>query len=539
MIDASKVQWDEPTPFDPNKVKWDTPTASTQDRAQATAAGVNRFALSSLPGLPVDTALNLWDLGKAGYGALGKATGMLSTDQMPDLTDRSTVPGSSDWYAKKERNLGLSKTIDPNVPQDPLSQKLFAFGQGGAAALTGRPADAVKSFAMGGISQVLPQIVADHGGNESMQTLASLAPLAIPALAAKVTPAEPAAPPSPRSIAAAQAQANGYVFPPSEVNPSPGIISGALEKIGGKAATQQAASIKNQNITQEAVKRDFGIPENTPLTIDALKGVRSNAGQAYEAVKGTGTITPGASYDAALDAIVAPYQNAARGFPNAKPNPIIAEVDSLRSPAFDASSAVDKISELRDKSSAAYASGDKATGGALKSAADAIEGAIDSHVQGLGQPDLLQAYRDARTTIAKTYTAQNAINPVTGVIDANKLARALAKGKPLTGGMRDAAEAASVSPKSFGTAGGTPGLSALDAAAAAGSMVASTVHPSAAIGAGWPILRGAARAAMMSGPYQRLMVNPPGTPGLLSNWRDLLPDNNLGLLGAYTFPAKQ
>jgi hypothetical protein len=511
--------------------------ASLQDRAQAGAAGVNRAVLSNLPGLPVDTALNVADLAKAGYGYVGGKLGLLKPDQLPQLTDRANIPGSSEWIANKERAAGLGPTIDPNVPTDTASRRAFAFGQGGAAAMIGGPAAAARNFVGGGISQVLPQVVADAGGSPSSQVLASLAPAVLPTVASKI-PTPTAPPRTPRDDAIQRAQDQGYVFPPSQVDQTgSSFVNSALEKLAGKAASQQGASVKNQNLTQEKVKRDFGIPENEPLTVDALQAVRREAGQAYEAVKGTGTIQPGPAYTAALDEIVSPYQKAAQGFPDAKPNPIIVEVNSLRSPSFAAESAVEKIRELRSQADVAYRHGDKTTGGALKSAAKALEDAIDQHLQTIGAPpDVLSAYRDARTTIAKTYTAQSAINPVTGVIDANKLAAALKRGKPLNGGMLEAARAASVSPKSMSSIAGAPGISKLDATTTIAALIASLAHPAALAAAFAPIASSAARSGLLSGPYQRVMVKPPGMP---RNWADLLPPDNTGLLGAYAMPARQ
>src|SRR6185369_9877092 len=101
------------------------PSATLQDRAQAGAAGVNRAVMSNLPGLPVDTALNVADLAKAGYGFVGSKLGLIKPQDLPQLIDRATIPGSSEWIANKERGVGLGPTIDPNVPSDPISKGAF------------------------------------------------------------------------------------------------------------------------------------------------------------------------------------------------------------------------------------------------------------------------------------------------------------------------------------------------------------------------------------------------------------------------------
>ncbi len=105
------------------------PTA--QDRAQAGAAGINKGFLANLPGLPVDTLLNVVDLAKAGGGYVGSKLGM-KPENLPMLTERSSIPGSSDWIAARERDAGMSKVIDPNRPEDAASRVLYAGGQGAA-----------------------------------------------------------------------------------------------------------------------------------------------------------------------------------------------------------------------------------------------------------------------------------------------------------------------------------------------------------------------------------------------------------------------
>lgn len=46
--------------------------------------------------LAVDTALNVADLARAGYGYLGHKAGMLSTDELPEPLERSKFPGSTE-----------------------------------------------------------------------------------------------------------------------------------------------------------------------------------------------------------------------------------------------------------------------------------------------------------------------------------------------------------------------------------------------------------------------------------------------------------
>lgn len=311
-----------------------------------------------------------------------------------------------------------------------------------------------------------------------------------------------------KAVVAKTANQAGYVIPPEDLGG--GVMTRLASGLSGKIKTAQEASARNQTVTTDLVRAELGIPKGTPLDLGTLNTIRSQAGQAYDAVANAGVITPPKTYSDALDKIAAPFVKASQGFPNAKPSPIIAEIDSLRSPQFDAASAVAKIKELRGNADAAYASGNKDLGKALKSGADALEGAIDSHLVTIGAPaDLLSNFRQARQTIAKTYTVQKALNPQTGEISAPVLARELAKGRPLSGNLKAVAEVSAAFPKATQALKEAPkSLSPLDFGAAGLGLVSSGGNPLAAAGL---LARPAARAALLSGLVQRRAVN--ATPG--------------------------
>ncbi|OWY32863.1 hypothetical protein [Herbaspirillum aquaticum] len=306
----------------------------------------------------------------------------------------------------------------------------------------------------------------------------------------------------------------GYVIPPSQANPT--LLNNAVEGFAGKVSTAQKASVRNQTVTNDLVKRDLGLAADQPITVDALKAIRQDAGQAYDAVAGAGTITPTQAYGDALDKIVAPFQKASQGFPNAKPSPIISEIESLRSPQFDADSALAKIKELRGMADSAYAKGDKDMGKALKAGAGALEDAIDTHLQSIGAPaDLINNFRNARQTIAKTYSVESALNAESGNVSAAKLAAQLKKGRPLSGETRDAAEFASRFPKAAQNVeniGSTPGVSPLDYFGA-GTASITTGNPLAMLGV---VARPLARSAALSGPIQNRLAQAQQAPGFVN-----------------------
>lgn len=273
------------------------------------------------------------------------------------------------------------------------------------------------------------------------------------------------------------ARSSGYVIPPTQAKPTFG--NRLLEGFSGKLTTAQNASAANQGVTNAKAATALGLAPDTKLTPDVLTNVRNVAGQAYDAIGAAGTIAPGQAYTKALDDIAAPYLKAAQGFPNAKPSPVLDLVESLKSPSFDAGSAVAKIKELRAAADDAFRTGNTDIARASKSAAKALEDAIEDHLSQSGATGLLQQFRDARQLIAKTYSVEKALNPASGNVDARKLAAQLAKGKPLSGEMKEAAEFAARFPKaaqSIEGMGSLPQTSPLDWALGAG-MSASTANP--------------------------------------------------------------
>lgn len=250
-----------------------------------------------------------------------------------------------------------------------------------------------------------------------------------------------------RSAAVQGARDAGYVLPPTDINPSP--LNSITEGLSGKIKTQQAASFKNQPVTNSLAAKSLGLPENTVITPDVLNDIRKGAGQAYEAVKGTGQVATDDAYTKALDAITSKYQGAAQSFPGLAKNDIPDMVSALRQPSFDAAHAVDAIGLLRESADKAFRAGDTGLGKASKDAAAALENQLGRHLEATGQdPALVDAFKNARQTIAKTYSVQGALNSANGDVSAKALAAQLKKGKPLSGELKTVADIGTAFPES-------------------------------------------------------------------------------------------
>jgi hypothetical protein len=195
-------------------------------------------------------------------------------------------------------------------------------------------------------------------------------------------------------------------------------------------------------------------------------------------------------------------------------------VQSLKSPSFDASSAVEKIKQLRTSADDAFRTGNSDIGRASKKAADAIEGALETHLSKTNQTDLLSKFRDARQLIAKTYTIEKAANTTTGTVDAKKLAAQLQRGKPLSGELKSIAQFSQAFPKASQATeamGSLPQLSPLDYAAGLLGGVSTT----GGLGAAAILARPALRAAALSSPVQNRLIQGTAAPYLTQNQRNL------------------
>lgn len=318
--------------------------------------------------------------------------------------------------------------------------------------------------------------------------------------------------------AARAAAKEGYVVPPADLEP--GAVSEAVSAFSGKIKTAQAASQRNQQVTDRLAREAIGLKAGDQLDDAALQAIRNQAAQqGYAPIRSAGTVQADKQFISALDNIAATQQGASKSFPGLGENGVVDLVAKLKQPAFDAGDAVDATRVLREAADKAYRQGDKTLGKASKQAADALEDMLERHLTAAGNPDALQAFLEARTLIAKTYTVQKGLNPQTGSVAADKLAKELAKGKPLTNELRTIAETAQAFPKATQSLKEAPkALSPLDMAVAAGGAVSG--NPLMMAWLGRPLARNAllspavqARALQQSTPVpftqatQRLLEN--------------------------------
>lgn len=343
------------------------------------------------------------------------------------------------------------------------------------------------------------------------------------------------APKSAQQQALEDGQKLGYVVPPSTTNPT--VTNQLAEGLAGKLSTAQVASVKNQGITNNLIRKEFNLPADAPLTSETMDSIRATQGKAYQAVSAVPDIKFGADYEKELDALGATPQKIAAALPKYRSTgaqQVQDLVDSLKPPngTMDGETAVELSKSLRSEAnsyqSAADRMGDpqaRMIARAYRGSAEAVENAIEKHLTDIGQPQLAQNWDNARRTIAKTYSVENALDGA-GNVDALKLGKQLIKGKPLSGNLEAAANFANAFPKAARNLKESfPGISPLDVYAGAATEAATGNPLALAIAPA----RMAARSALLSPVGQALArpgVNPVGSatsagirgiPGSLSN----------------------
>jgi hypothetical protein len=322
--------------------------------------------------------------------------------------------------------------------------------------------------------------------------------------------------------AVAEARQAGYTVPPTQAGG--GITNRLLEGLAGKLSTLQEASIRNQDVTNKLAARSLGLADDAVMTPELLKSVRDKAGQVYDNISNAGIIVPKKTFHDALDKAGETAVKAELNFPNETSKKILETIGSIRKDAFDAGSAVSRISQLRTEADVAYRAGNKDLGKATKDAAKALEDAIESHLADLKQPDALNKFKEARQLIAKTYTIEKAMNPKTGSVDAKALAARLKQGKPMSAELKDIGEFASAFPKASQMPekiGGTIGISPLDYAMAGAtggiSLLSGEDERGSALNSAIALgLRPAARKAVLSNTMQNRLVQQTKPAGPIS-----------------------
>lgn len=519
-IDPSKVQWDTPK-IDAAKVQWDAapaPAPSAQPQRSFADEAVRQVGLTAragaqgllaIPGMVSDAATGLVNTGLD--AAMGKGNGF-----------RFQKVSSAADNLMNSAGLPQAETKAERVVQDATQAMAGAGGLVGVgtrmAAQTAAPlsqgvgkvlADNALAQTVGGATGGLASgATREAGGGVGAQLAAGLAGgLAGGALASVRRPGEVVN--SQKQQAAQQALDNGYVVPP--VDTGGGLMAEVLNGVGGKIKTAQVASARNQSVTDNLARKALGLQDGAEMSRDSLAAMRTQlANQAYGPVASAGQVGANKRYLDSISKAMEPFQSMASSFPGAKPPPVVDDLSNLWVNGFDAKDGLTMIKALRESADKAYRAGDGMAGKAYKQGASAVENAIEDHLSSMGASgaELLKNFRGARQQIAKTYTVEKALNPQTGSVNAQQLARDLGKGKPLVDELRTIGETAQAFPRATQALKEAPNqFGILDVVSTGGlSAMTGSALPAVVMGA-----RPVARTLALSKMAQREAVRNAGT----------------------------
>lgn len=319
----------------------------------------------------------------------------------------------------------------------------------------------------------------------------------------------------------------GYVVAPAATNPT--AWNRLVQGLAGKTATGQRAAMMNQATTNRLAREAIGLPENTPLSVEALAAVRKEAGKAYDVLKQFDEIPLDGTYMDDVMRAAKPYMDTASEFPELASKEIQDAIQLANRTKVSGNGLIEVTKTLREKADAAFRTGDKSLGRILKGISTAMEDAGERHLASTGDEALLDAFKGARQTIAKTYTIEKALNPGTGNIVASKLGAELQRGKPLSGGLKTAAKFTKAFPRETQEVANSswlqmPGVSPLDWAVAGGATAAQGPAGLLTLAA-----RPAAQALLTSKPYQSMMTTPKYSQGLLGKGTEKLLKTKAGM----------
>ena len=251
---------------------------------------------------------------------------------------------------------------------------------------------------------------------------------------------------SARQAALDVAGKGGFSVPRSNIKQT--IMTNLGERFGGKQAIEAAAQAKNQPIFNRLASKSLGIADDTPITPEVLKGIRNEAGKAYEAVKNVGTLTASKEYLSGLKKIGDEMSGASKDFPELASESVAKLVSALNKKTISSEGAVEMVKNLRNAAKSSFgptaSAQDKLLGKAQRKAADLLDDLIERNIEPVLGKEMLNSYKKARELIAKTYTVEGSL--VGQNISAQKIAKT-GKKIPLTGELKQISDFATSFPR--------------------------------------------------------------------------------------------
>lgn len=480
-------------------------------------------------GLLADIAL------EGGGAAAGQAIGALPVFSVPtgglSIPAGGALGGAAGNYASQKRRVlaGEQKSV---LPGQVLSSAFTGAIPGAPLAAGGARRVAIEAAKQGagGVTGKAIETLVDEGRMPSGLETAITAglPAVAGGAAQRMQAADPIVQTAVREAQAgtgavpratlAEARKAGYVIPQSLARQSVGegtsLAGDTLESFGGKAATLQEASLRNQKVTNSLAKKALGLPDNRDITEEAIDNIRVESAKPYAEIESMATKAETELKDLLkkTEGMSAHETEALRATPGT--------AERLNSLTVEAAADVRALREARNtatgkfrqfKRSADPAHLDEAQ--AALERANVLEAKIEAAAAEFGKPEMVDQLRSARTRIAKTYDVEKALNKANSNVDANVIGASLRAGRPLSEELETIGKMALQYPpisKEISRTG-SPGVSAFQIA----GMLAGAFGGQAAVGApgllagALPLARPSARSLALSEPYQRFATQIP------------------------------
>lgn len=315
----------------------------------------------------------------------------------------------------------------------------------------------------------------------------------------------------------------GYVVPPATANPT--LLNKTLESIPGKQAMEQAASVKNQQVTDALARESLGLGPTSVLSEKGLQDLRNQAAAPYRQIKDLpGKVVADQDFSAMVKKIGGDYEAAIAEFPNSTKNVAIDDLKKdLEIGSWSPKAVLEKVKQLRfdaSKNFNAFDSPEKlALARAQRSAAEALDSLLGRNLMASGNGQLANEYAQARQFIAKTHDVEAALLP-DGHVSAKILSK-IGEDAPLSGQLKTISDFSGSFKKATKNLVdiGSPETHNLKTwvAAAGGATGAAMGGPiGGALGAAAPfVVPPAARAMLLSDLYQGALATPSYSPGVL------------------------
>lgn len=253
------------------------------------------------------------------------------------------------------------------------------------------------------------------------------------------------------------AQDAGFLAPIAKANPS--LLNEVISDIAGPAGDKKTA-LKNQQTTNAKSKRALGIPEEEPLNPQTFSDYREKNAQAYARLRENATPF---ALDDEFKSKIMDLDKSMRSIKDTYPELYQGgEIERLRGSLLEPKNpahpgkltpgtVIDITRNLRDQATSVLknpnaSSAEVATALAKREASEALEGLLERHLERSGDKKLLTEFKEARKNIAASHDVETATNLTTGDVDATVLRRLLDKGRPLSGELKEIAEASRALP---------------------------------------------------------------------------------------------